>query len=479
MSFPGTPTHLTNWSMTAHSPCYVATARDSADILAALATARANGRSVIAHGAGHSYSDAALNGDGMVVDMTGMRRIVAWDPERGIMQVEPGVTMREVVRVALPDGWWPPVTPSTAEATIGGCVAMNVMGKNAWHCGSFGEHVLSLTVLLVSGQSLTVSPASHPHLFHALVGSAGLLGIITSITLQLRRVASGNVLVRTRAASSINDILAIFQEEQTADFAEAWVDGIAHGRQLGRGIVTCATYSDADDPPSLQLPADRLASSFAERLARWSGSALRPVLQSGTRLANGIAYQWATWQPREAARPQSLFHSTFYHPVAFAGLHALFPHGTETLQVFVPHAHAEALFTEILRCSHANQFLPLWCIIKRHRSDPFLLSYQVDGFSLEVNYRLVPHTRDRLHQMLREMIDLVIAAGGRLYLAKDALLTQDRLRQSVGDAAIETFLALKRQYDPDMLLQSDLFRRLFQLACESARTGKMVQHQIR
>jgi decaprenylphospho-beta-D-ribofuranose 2-oxidase len=479
MTFPGMPTYLTNWSMTTRSPCYIATVRDNAEIVAALATARAHELSVIAHGAGHSYTDAALNGAGLVVDMTGMRGIIAWDPQRGIMQVEPGVTVREVVRVALPDGWWPPVVPSTAEATIGGCVAMNVTGKNAWQCGSFGEHVLALTVLLVSGQSLTVSPVSHPHLFHALVGSAGLLGIITSITLQLRRVISGNVMVRARAAPSIGAILTIFQEEQAADFVEAWVDGFANRRQLGRGIVTCATYSDVADRQSFRLPADRLASPFTERLARWSGSALRPIAQPSMQLVNDMAFQWAAWKPRETARPHSLFDSTFYPPVAFTGSHALFPQGTETLQVFVPRGHAEALFTEILCRSHANQLLPLWCIIKRHRSDPFLLSYQVDGFSLEVNYRLIPHTRDRLHQLLHALIDRVIAAGGRLYLAKDALLTQARYRQSVGDAAVEAFLALKRQHDPDMMLQSDLFRRLLQPTCESARTDEMVQHQVR
>ncbi len=106
--------------------------------------------------------------------------------------------------------------------------------------------------------------------------------------------------------------------------------------------------------------------------------------------------------------------------------------------------------------------MPLWCIIKQHRQDPFLLSYQVDGFSLEVNYQIVPQTAEKLRKMLWELMNLVISAGGKFYLAKDSLLTNTLYRQSVGDDAVETFLQLKQEYDPEMLFQSDLFRRVFQ-----------------
>ena len=115
-----------------------------------------------------------------------------------------------------------------------------------------------------------------------------------------------------------------------------------------------------------------------------------------------------------------------------------------------------------MRRSQEKEFMPLWCIIKQHREDPFLLSYQVDGFSLEVNYYIVPQTVQKLYMMLRELMDIVIEAGGRFYLAKDSLLTNSLYRRSVGDAAVEEFLLLKKRYDPEMLFQSNLFRRLFQ-----------------
>src|SRR6266516_5501571 len=294
--------YVTNWSMTERSPCYVFTVRDIAGIRHALTTARACGLSVIPYGAGHSYTDAALNTGGGIIDVTGMHRILSWDPEQGIMQVEPGVTLRDIVRVTLADRWWPPVTPSTADATIGGCVAMNVNGKNAWKCGSFGEHLLSLTVLLATGQMLTLSPESNPQLFQALVGRAGLLGLIISITLHLQCIPSGSVDVLVRSAASLGEIFTIFQEEQSADFLEAWVDGFAGGRYLGRGIVTCTKYRDGCDEefPAIhrrttQSQTFHILDQFKARSARCAGKIGRPAVKSGVRIANSMTYWWSKW----------------------------------------------------------------------------------------------------------------------------------------------------------------------------------------
>ena len=165
-------------------------------------------------------------------------------------------------------------------------------------------------------------------------------------------------------------------------------------------------------------------------------------------------------------RQRSLFQSTYYPPTAFMGYRTFLPQGIETFQAFVPRNQAEVLFKEIMQRSQENHFMPLWCIIKQHRRDPFLLSYQVDGFSLEVNYQIVSRTAPKLRKMLQELMDLVIAAGGRFYLAKDSLLTSTLYCQSVGDATVEAFLQLKQLYDPEMLFQSNLFRRVFQASMQ-------------
>jgi FAD/FMN-containing dehydrogenase len=448
--------------MTARSPCRVFRARDEADILEAVAAATAQGRSMIGRGAGHSYADPALNTHGAVLDFTGMHRILAWDAERGIMQVEPGVTLRELIRIAFADGWWPPVVPSTAEATIGGCVAMNVTSKNAWNTGSFGDHVLALTVLLPTGGVLALARECEPELFRAFVGSAGLLGFITSISLQLQRITSGLLDVRVRPVSSLSAVFDTFEEEQSADLLEGLLDGFAAGAHLGRGIVTSTSYSAVSDRASLRYPPPRVPAALTLGVVRGATTLCRPLVRSGMRAANSAAYVWSRWWIGDRTRHKPLFQSTFYPLSAFAAYQAALPHGMQSLHAFVPRSCATAVFAEILRRSQVCGFMPLWCVVKRHRPDPFLLSYQVDGFSLETYYQLIPHGIQALHAMLLELMELVVQAGGRFHLAKDALLTPELFRRSMGDATVETFLRLKRRCDPDGLLQSDLYRRVFQ-----------------
>jgi decaprenylphospho-beta-D-ribofuranose 2-oxidase len=455
---------LTNWSKSARSPCFVYKVSDVAGISRALDGARAQRLSVIPHGAGHSYTDAALNTGGMVIDVTPMRRILAWDAAHGIMRVEPGVTLRDLVQVAWKDGWWPAVSPSTPEVTLGGCAAMNVNGRNAWKCGPLGAQILTLDVLLATGETLTLSPEQDEQLFHAFVGSMGLLGIITSIALQLQRISSGYVTLRKRDAASLDEIFNLFtEEEHRSDFMEAWLDGFATGDRLGRGILTCATLSNSGRAASIPHPRPGVLDRLARPLASLAGLG-HPLLLPGVKMANRARYWWDRRNPTSTGRPHPLFPYTYWPPAAFAGYHAMFPQGVETFQAFVPAQAAREIFKQVLRYSQRHGCLPVWCVIKQHRRDPFLLSYQVDGFSLELNYSINHPAAQTLKKVLKHMIATVIEAGGKFYLAKDHYLTHAQYRQSMGDETVDAFLNLKQRCDPENLLQSDLFRRVFQPA---------------
>jgi decaprenylphospho-beta-D-ribofuranose 2-oxidase len=463
MIFSEAQVELTNWSKSARSTCHVYQVSDVAGIASALAAARERRLTVIPHGAGHSYTDAALNTGGVVIDVTPMHRILAWDAERGVMRVEPGVTLREMVQTAWKDGWWPAVSPSTPEVTIGGCAAMNVNGRNAWKCGPMGDHILSLDVLFANGEARTLEPERDGQLFYAFIGSLGLLGIITAITVQLQRITSGYITLRRRPAASLDEIFDLFsQEKPRSDFMEAWLDGFARGSQLGRGHLTCATLNPGDDAaapapiPTTSMPG-RLEIGLIDLAARLG----RPWLLPGMQMLN----QSMLWWTRPAAgQPRLLVPYTWWPSAAFAWYHAMFPQGVETFQAFVPAPQARSIFEQVLRYSQEQDCLPVWCVIKQHRSDPFLLSYQVDGFSLELNYQRTAQNAQKLKGVLQHMIASVIAAGGRFYLAKDHFLTHAQYRQSVGDEVVDAFLQLKLRYDPENLLQSDLYRRVFQPA---------------
>jgi FAD/FMN-containing dehydrogenase len=459
------PTELSNWSKTGHSACLRLRVADVPSARAAVGQARRQGLSIIAHGAGHSYTDAAWNTHAAVVDLTSMRHILSWDPVQGVIETEPGVTLQQMLELVWMDGWWPFASPSTPVVTIGGCAAMNINGKNARTAGIFGEHLISIEVLLAAGDLVTLAPDRDPELFYAVVGGLGLLGIITKVTLQLQPAPTGHVLVTKRSAASLAEVFEILEEQQPkSDFIEAWLDGFAVGPSLGRGEVTAAAIGEAETRVVRPSMKPGVVDRLAEETVRRAAPLLQPLFVPSVPLANRARYWWGRRINGRLQTPvrQSLLAYTYYSPAAFAGYHRVLPGGFETFQAFLPTADAQETILELLRYSQRQGCYPIWCIIKAHRPDPFLLSYQVDGFSLELYYPRDSRTGPILEKMLCGMIEIALSAGGRFYLAKDHLLTAAQYRRSLGDSTVEEFLRIKRRLDPEQVWQSDLYRRLFQ-----------------
>ena len=453
---------LEGWAMVQRAAGYVWQPQSMDEGQDVLALARAGGRTVVPRGAGFSYGDAALNSEDIVLDLSHMRRVLAWDAATGIITVEPGVTVRDLWQATLADGWWPAVIPGTMGPTLGGCAAMNIHGKNAWKAGPIGEHILAFDLLLPSGEVKTVTPASDSDLFHAAIGGLGMLGIITSISLQLKHVASGALLVRQQAAQSLDEMFAIFAAASgQADYLVGWIDGFASGEHLGRGLVDRADFTSDGDPALMQPLRQDLPPRIAGVVPRselWRGMQFvfnDPMM----RLANIAQFTKGATSGKPHLVPHAQFH--FFHDYVPNWKRAWLPGGLRQFQVFVPSEQARAVFVELLTRSQQAHVHPYLCVFKQHRADAFLLSYQCDGFSLSLDYRVTAQNAASLDALFTAMRAVVLAAGGRFYLAKDDAIDAAAYAQSVGADAIAHFLALKQRYDPDGLLQSNLFRRVF------------------
>ncbi|HEX9036636.1 MAG TPA: FAD-binding oxidoreductase [Ktedonobacterales bacterium] len=450
---------LTSWGRTAHAKSlrYPITSLES--LQEAFALAGMIQQPIIACGAGHSYNDASLLDNGIVLDMRPMNRCLSWNAHTGVITVEPGTTLEAIYRLTLPDGWWFPVTPTASEATIGGCVAMNVHGRNAWKRGALGEHVTEIVLMTASGQVMIVRPDEE--LFMAAVGGAGLLGIITQITMQMVRVPSAFIAVQTNRITNLDAMFAAFDEHAAdADFLEGWIDGFASGAAMGRGTFTAATYQSIGKPYRPQRSGSSL-SVVQAAAAIGSRIVVRPWARVLAR--SGLAALYHTSAPARGVLQQtaSLPAFTYHHPAEYQVMRACMPHGVFVFQPFVPASEARRLFEVFLKLSHEAALTPLWCIMKRHRRDPFPLSCQVDGYSLELNYRVTPHNRRRIEELLCFMTEAALDAGSRFYIAKDQLLNADQFRRCIGTSTAAWFHRLRRMHDPQGRIQSRLAHRLF------------------
>ena len=422
--------------------------------------AGAQGQTVIGRGSGYSYGDPALNRGNIVLDLRPMSRILAWDAEAGIVDVEPGVTVGMLCRHVSRAGWWPPVVPGTQGPTIGGCIAANVHGKNNWKMGPIGEHVDEIEILLADGNTAVCGPAVKPDLFRAVVGGFGLLGIVTRI--RLRMESSTNLLhVDHYAAPELEDVMAILERwVDRADYMVAWIDGFAAGKDLGRGLVQIA-----DVMPGNGDEAKNLSRGLTERITAAARSklwlAMKPVAnRAGMRAVNTAQYVWGSIESGRGSFT-SRHRFEFFHD-AVPDWNRAFGSGIIQYQMFVPRENASRVFRAALESSHELGIPPFLAVLKRHRRDSFLLSEGVDGYSLSLDFNPRRHDRERLANHLRRFADdAILPAGGRFYPAKDSVLTAEQARKSFGEEPLAQFLALKRQLDPNEVFQSDMYRRLF------------------
>ncbi|MGO8992161.1 MAG: FAD-binding protein [Polyangiaceae bacterium] len=457
---------LDGFGRSVRAACRYANPATVAELEEVLARARGEGLSVAFRGGGRSYGDAALNGEGLVVDASKMNRMLSWDPVNGVAEAEGGLTIEGLWRRTLGDGWWPAVVPGTMLPTLAGCLSMNIHGKNNFRVGPFGDHVLDFDLLTPEGALLRCSRDENADVFHAAIGGLGLLGAITRVRLQLKRVESGLLRVVPIRAASLDVLFDQMERRATsADYLVAWVDCIASGRALGRGLIHEASYitreEDPDDGASLLTEWQGLPRHILgfpkDKLWRF----LRPALTNvGMRFVNAMK-MFTAW--RGDRRPYLQSH------VAFAFLLdyipdwrlAYDPGGLIQHQVFAPAAVARDLLRELLRMSHDARLPPYLGVLKRHRPDDFLLSHGLDGYSLAMDFRVTRENRARLWALAQRMTDRVLDAGGKFYFAKDAVLTAEDVERAYGGERLDRFFAMKARLDPQHVLVSDLGRRAF------------------
>jgi FAD/FMN-containing dehydrogenase len=456
---------LTGWGLAQAARCKVARPETVADIADIFAEAARTGQTVALRGAGCSYGDAALNANALVLDCSRLNRILAWEAESGQITVEPGVTIAQVWRRTLPDGWWPMVVPGTSAVTVGGAAAMQIHGKNNWHAGAFGESVLSFDLLLPSGQTVTCSRESNSELFAAAIGGMGLLGAFTSLTLQTRRVHSGNVWEVTSVHDSLDALIAALDEATSwATDLVAWIDTGARGKRLGRGLLKMARdlEPDEDAHPELTLTVayQTRQRPLAARLPKgWLPRLARPLTSpAGVWLSN--RGQWISG--RGVSHRSS-------HLISYVGANfpldaipdwreSYRPGGLMQHQSMIPTEAASAAFHEILDRSRRAGLTPSFAVLKKHRASDALLSCLMDGYSLALDYPVRRGQEEKLRALLSALNGVTAEAGGRIYFAKDSALTPAQTQRMYGEA-LDQFHALKQQHDPHGLLTTDLYQR--------------------
>lgn len=409
-------------------------------------------RHVIARGLGRSYGDPALNAGGAVVGMTGMDGIHALDIAGATVSAEAGVSLDALIRALLPFGLFVPVTPGTRFVTVGGAIASDIHGKNHHVDGSLQRHLVSFELLLPSGEIRTVTPESDADLFAATSGGMGLTGIILAATLRLLRVESGYMRVDTDRVPNLDAALErMLATDDRYRYSVAWTDCLAGGQSLGRSVLLRANHATAGE---LTRVMQRDALKFVEGVhvgtpAWMPGGLLR---RSTLRAFNEVIYRRAP--ERERGKIEAL--APYFHPLDRIrnwnrGYGA---RGFVQYQFVVPYGEERTL-RQVLETLSARGCPSFLTVLKRFGEGCGMLSFPIAGWTLALD---IPAGVKGLDELLDGLDGLIADAGGRIYLAKDARLRPERLREMYPE--LPRWQEVQARVDPCGVLQSDMSRRL-------------------
>ncbi len=417
-------------------------------------------RSVLTRGLGRAYGDSALPPPG-TLEVAGSRladRILAFDPTTGLLRAEAGLSLAELVRLFLPRGWFVPVTPGTRFVTLGGMVAADVHGKNHHRDGTIGRHVTRLGMCLASGARVECSREEEPELFRATVGGMGLTGHILEVELRLARVPSPWIWAESFPVADVEGFVAALKESGAGwPFTVGWIDCLSRGRGgrlggLGRGILTRGRWALPDEAPAAP-PRERRRLTVPLVAPGW-------LLNPWTvRAFNALYYGRTRLWGRRRTRRGVVHPEPFFYPLdAIGHWNRLYgPRGFTQYQCVLPEeapggpAAAARRFLDLLtRAGREAGGASFLCVIKDCGAEgEGVLSFPRPGISIAVDLPV----RDRTRELVAALNELVLAEGGRIYLAKDAFTRAEHFRAMEGERLAE-FEAIRRRYDPEGRLAS-------------------------
>ncbi|WP_054308430.1 FAD-binding oxidoreductase [Mesorhizobium sp. 1M-11] len=394
----------------------------AADAVALLKSGSARPDSLLAYGNGRSYGDTCQNVSGTLVDMRSLTRVHSFNDETGLLEADAGVLLADIIAYAAPFGFFPPVVPGTQFVTLGGAIANDVHGKNHHRRGTFGCHVEAFTLLRSDGHVLTCSETQNTRLFWATIGGMGLTGLILSATIRLMRVPSLDVLETVTRFGNLAEYFDLAEAaDQANEYAVAWIDQLASGRRLGRGLLFTGNHADHGSHGAPK-PGRRFSVPFQPPVTVLN----RPFLKMFN-----TAYRW---KKGRASDPHRVGYQGFFFPLdGVRDWNRLYgPTGLYQHQSVVPgEAAREAVPALLAAAKRAGQgsFLT---VLKRFGTvrSPGMLSFPRPGYTLTLDF---PNRGQKTLALLAELDRIAVTAGGAVNPYKDARMSAETFAASFPD----------------------------------------------
>lgn len=419
----------------------------------ARAVAESNGRGLLAYGLGRSYGDTALLPEGRMVVTSRLDRMLSFDPDSGWLEAEAGVSIEDILRVFVPRGFFPSVTPGTKFVTLGGAMGCDVHGKSHHVDGSFSNNVRAFDLLLSSGEVVHVTKETHPDLFKATAGGLGLTGIVLSVQFKLNKIDNPLIEMESVRVESLDHFFEVSADSGAFTHHMGWIDCVTRGKAMGRGIFMRGRHAPAGAEHTAGL-IDRIKDAAHPLLSV-------PMNGPGWLLNHATikAFNEVYFRRHPRGMKSSLVHyEPFFYPLdAVRNWNKIYgKRGFLQYQIVVPKSPDHRAMRAVLDAITNSGMGSFLAVIKEFGPlDNGWLSFPTPGITLALDF---PNHGAPLLALLDRLDAITIEAGGRVYLGKDARLSQANFQRMYPEW--QAWKAARDAADPRGLFRSSMGERL-------------------
>jgi decaprenylphospho-beta-D-ribofuranose 2-oxidase len=408
------------------------------DVKRIVQDAAARGLTISAAGARHSQGGHISSPGGVVIDISGLNKIVSLDVKNKTICVEPGVTWEQIQNEADKHGLAVKVMQASNIFTVGGSVCVNVHGRDP-RFGSLIETIIAVHLMRADGEIIRLSRDENAELFALVVGGYGLFGIITQVELAL----TDNVVYRKKGQLVLVENYVDFFMEQVKNRPDV-------GLHFARLILTNLDVTNMWMLIAVNYAVAKKQSMAAHQLKE------EGLVAFNKKLFN--VYRHQKWLRFLRLYPEVIYELT---PQAISRNNAMRPpikcleytnqRDTDILhEYFIPVAQFEQFVTKMRELTRMYSINMLNVTVRyMPKSEGSYLAYARDecfAFVLYINQKRDAVGIETMKNYTRAMIDSACACGGTYYLPYQLHATKSQLLKSYPQ--IDQFFQYKKEYDP-------------------------------
>ncbi|WP_313386142.1 FAD-binding oxidoreductase [Chishuiella sp.] len=371
-------------------------------------------KDIIARGNGRCYGDASLQNT--IISTSKWNKFISFDRENGIIEVESGVRLDEVIEVSVPEGFFISVTPGTKFITVGGAISSDVHGKNHHVDGCFSDHVIHFDLMIEDGSIIRCSRNENENLFWSTIGGMGLTGIILSAKFILKKIETSYIRNEAIQAKNLDEIFELFESSESWTYNVAWLDCLQKGNSLGKSIMLRGEHATINELPdkfknnplkikkklNLNIPfffPGFVLNSLSIKIFNW----IFFNKQGKKHLKNYVDYE------------------TFFYPLdAVHNWNRIYgKNGFIQYQFVIPKEKGKEGMRKILETiakSGNGSFLVVLKLFGDNNPQAYN-SFPMKGYTLALDFKV----NSGLEKLVKDLDKIVMEFGGHIYRTKDAM----------------------------------------------------------